>query len=172
MTTRAKPWISRAGFAIGAVLATAVLAAGQVPAGGRALQAQVNVSATATGGLAVSPEGRALAKRRLTPGAPPLVARVRLLNQTSGTVQVLVRAASAERALDASVRVELRAGAGRPLRATLGELRRWRRVGAPLAAHRRTPVALRIWIPRSASGAHEGRRADVTLEFLRRGAST
>lgn len=171
MTTRAGPWISRAGFAIGVALATAVVAAGQVPAGGRALDAQLNVSAAATGGLAVSAEGRTLAKRRLAPGARRLVARVRLLNQTSGPVRVLVRAASAERALDASLRVELRIGGGRPLRATLGELRRWRRIGAPLAAHRRAPVHVLIWIPRSAGGGHEGRQADVTLEFLRRGAT-
>ena len=170
MTTRAKSWISRAGFVAGALLAAAVVAAGHVPQGGHELRAELKLSATATGGLAITPEGRLLATGRVAPGKRPVRARVRLLNQTSGAVSVLVRAGSTDHALGDSVRVELRAGAGRPLRATLGQLRRWRRVGPSLAAHRSEPVAVRLWIPRS-DGGHEGRQSDVTLEFLRRGAS-
>ena len=171
MTSQGKAWISRAAFVVGVVLAAAAVAAGHVPQGGHELRAELKLSATATGGLAITPERRVLATGRLAPGTRPVRARVRLLNQTSRAVSVLVRAASTDHALDDSVQVELRAGARRPLRATLGQLRRWRRVGPSLSAHRREPVAVRIWIPRSHERGHEGRHADVTLEFLRRGAS-
>jgi hypothetical protein len=170
VTYQGQAWISRVAFVVGVVLAAAVVAAGAVPQGGRELRAELKVSATATGGLAITPESRVLARGRLAPGTRPVRARVKLLNQTSRAVSVLVRASSTEHDLDDSVRVELRAGHGRPLRATLGQLRRWRRIGPSLEAHRREPVALRIWIPRS-DGGYEGRRSDVTLEFLRRGAS-
>jgi hypothetical protein len=172
VTTRGKPWIGRVGFATGAVLAAAIVVAGSVPAGGRPLAAGVKLEATATGGIAVAPEGRVLAARRLAPGTRPAHGRVELLNQTSRRATVLVRARSNERPLDSLVRVELRPGHGSPLRTTLAGLRRWRPVGPALAAHRRKRLDVRLSIPGSAPGGHEGRHADVTLEFIRRGAQS
>jgi hypothetical protein len=172
MTSQAKSWISRAGFVVGLVLAAAVVAAGQVPHGGLALSAQLKVSATASGGLAVSPEGRVLATRRLAPGARPARGRVSLSNQTSSPILVLVRAVSTERGLDRSVRIRLQASDGRSLQARLGALRRWQQLQPALAPHRRERVAVRAWIPASAGRSHRGRRADVTLEFLRKGTRT
>ena len=172
MTSRSRAWINRAAFTLGVVVASGAVAAGHVPVGDRPLDAGLTVAASATGGLAAVPEGRVLVTHRLAPGAAPVQGGVRVTNQTSGAVSVLVRAGSKERWLDDALRVELRAGGGRPLRVTLGELRRWRRLGPALAPHRRERVAVRVWIPASAGGDHEGRRADVTLEFLREGAHT
>jgi hypothetical protein len=170
MTSRSKAWINRAGFTLGLAIAAGAVAAGHVPAGERPLDARLIVSASATGGLTAVPEGRVLVTHRLAPGAFPAHGRVRLSNQTSGAVSVLVRAGAKERWLDDALRVELRAGGGRPLRATLGELRRWRPLGLSLAAQRRERVAVRAWIPASAGTGHEGRLVDLTLDFLRRGA--
>jgi hypothetical protein len=171
MTSRSRAWINRAGFTLGLALAAGTVAAGHVPAGERPLDARLTVTAGATGGLAAAPEGRVLGTHRLAPGAAPARGVVRLSNQTSGAVSVLVRAGAKERWFDDSLRVELRARGGRPLRATLGELSRWRRLGPALPPQRQERIAVRVWIPASAGG-HEGRRADVTLEFLRRGART
>jgi hypothetical protein len=170
MTNRRQRWTSRVAFVAGVGLAAAVLLAGRVPAEGRPLDARVSLAATATGGVAVSPERRVVASRRLAPGGPALRGRVRLLNQTSRSVSVLVRAASAERALDPIVRVELRASGARPLRTTLGGLRRWRRLGTTLARQTERRIAMRVWLPASVTGGHEGRRAEITLEFTRKGA--
>jgi hypothetical protein len=67
------------------------------------------------------------------------------------------------------VRLQLRAGHASPLRATLADLRRWRRLPPALAPRRRERVSVRVWIPTSVDGGHEGRRAEVTLEFVRKG---
>jgi hypothetical protein len=170
MTKRRQRWTSRMAFVAGVVLAAAVLVAGRVPAEGRPLDARVSLAAAATGGVSVSPERRVVASRRLAPGGPALQGRVRLLNQTSKGVSVLVRASSAERALDQLVRVELRAGHARPLRTTLSGLRRWRRVGTTLPRQTERRIAIRVWIPASVTGGHEGRRSAITLEFTRKGA--
>jgi hypothetical protein len=171
MTSRGKPWINRAGFALGVVLAAGIVAAGKVPDGDRPVDARLTIAATATGGLAAFPEGEVLAPRRLAPGSPAARARVSLLNQTSGTVQVLVRAEAGDRALDDAVHLKLRPVHGRPLRTTLGELRRWRPLGRALPAHGREAVRIEVRIPASADGA-AGRRSEVSLEFLRKGAHT
>jgi hypothetical protein len=172
VTTRAKPWIGRAGFVLGVLLAAIIVATGSVPGGERPLTAELKLGATATGGLAVTPEGRVLAARRLAPGGQPAEGRVRLLNQTSGRASVLVRARTRDRALDDLVQVRLRPDRGSAVRTTLGALRRWRRFGPALAPHRRARVAVRVWIPASVDGGHEGRRAEVTLEFVRKGPQT
>jgi hypothetical protein len=171
MSNRRQRWTSRVAFVAGVVLAAAVLAAGRVPAEGRPLEAHASLAARATGGVSASPERRAVASRRLAPGGPALRGQVRLLNQTSKGVSLLVRAAPAERALDPLVLVELRAAGARPLRTTLGGLRRWRRLGGTLASQAERRLAIRAWIPASVAGGHEGRRADITLEFTRKGAS-
>jgi len=162
----------RIGFAAGAILALAIAATGWMPEGQRPLTAQFTVSASATGGLAASPERHALARRQLSPGGPAAHARVNLLNQTSAPVAVLVRAASLEQGLDDSVRVELSTGTGRTLRTSLGRLRSWRRLGPSLAAHHDANVTIKAWIPASAASGYEARQADVELEFLRKGAQT
>jgi hypothetical protein len=172
MTNRQERWTSCVSFVVGVSLAAGVLVAGRVPAEGRPLDARVKLTTTATGGVSVSPERRVVARRALVPGGAPLRGRVRLLNQTSKDVSVLVRAASAERALDQLVLVELRAGNARPQRTTLSALRRWRPLGTTLARQAERRIAVRVWIPASVTGGHEGRRADITLEFTRRGAST
>jgi hypothetical protein len=164
-------WTSRLGLVLGVVLAGAVLMAGRVPAEGRPLDAHVKLSATATGGVSAFAEHRLVASGRLAPGSAPLEGRVRLLNQTSKGVDLLVRATSADRALDEIVTVELRVGSSGRMRTTLGALRRWRPVGARVASQRKRPVAMRVWIPSSVPGGHEARRLDVTLEFTREGAS-
>ena len=169
VTTRRQPWIGRVGFVVGIVLAAAIVATGSVPGGNRALGAKLELGATATGGLAVAPEGHVMTARRLAPGAPGAEGRIRLLNQTSGRASILVRARTTDPALDGLVRVELRAGKGSPLRTTLADLRRWRRLEPALAPQRRERVAIRVWIPASVDGGHEGRRSDVTLEFARKG---
>jgi hypothetical protein len=169
VTTRRKPWIGRVGFVVGIFVAAAIVATGSVPGGTRALGAQLELSATATGGLAVAPEGRVMTARRLMPGAPGAEGRIRLLNQTSQSASILVRAKTTDPALDGLVRLELRAGAGSPLRTTLADLRRWRRLRPALAPQRRVRVAVRAWIPASVEGGHEARRTAVTLEFVRKG---
>jgi hypothetical protein len=168
MTLRARRWIPRASFLLGFVLVAGVAFAGRVPAGEGPAFAALALDAGATGGLAAEPEGRLLRAPVLTAGAPGPRARVTLLNQTSGSVAVLVRARSAGRDLDRALTLELRAGR-RPLRATLGELRRWRPLALALRSQRRRTVAVRAFIPASAGG-YEARAADVTLEFLRKGA--
>jgi hypothetical protein len=170
VTTRRKPWIGRVGFVLGILLAAAIIATGSVPGGNRALSAELKLGATATGGLAVAPEGRVLSAHRLAPGAPGAEGAIKLLNQTSERASVLVRAKTTDPALDGLVRLQLRAGHGSPLRATLGELRRWRRLAPALAPQHRERVAVRVWIPASVDGGHEGRRAEVTLDFVRKGA--
>ena len=100
VTTHRKPWIGRVGFMSGILLAAAIVATGSVPGGNQPLTAEVKLGATATGGLAVSPEGRVLAAHRLAPGARAAEGRVRLLNQTSGRASVLVRARTTDPALD------------------------------------------------------------------------
>jgi hypothetical protein len=169
VTTRRQPWIGRVGFVCGILFAAAIVATGGVPGGNRALGAELKLGATATGGLAVAPEGRVLAANRLAPGAPAAEGRLRLLNQTSGRASVLVRARTTDPALDGLVRLQLRPGDGPALRSTLGALRRWRQLRPALAPQRREAVTVRVWIPASAGRGHEGRRADVTLEFARRG---
>jgi hypothetical protein len=171
MSNRRQRWTSRVAFAAGVFLAAAVLLAGRVPAEGRPLDARASVAATASGGVSVAPERRVVASRRLAPGGPALRGRVRVLNQTSEGVSLLVRAAAPERALDQFVHVELRAGHARPLRTTLGGLRRWRRLGGTLASQAERRIAVRAWIPASVAGGHEGRRAEIGLEFTRKGAS-
>ena len=172
VTTRRQPWIGRVGFVFGILLAAAIIATGSVPGGNRALSADLKLGATATGGLAVAPDGRVLTAHRLAPGAPGAEGRIRLLNQTSRRAPILVRARTTDPALDGLVRLELRAGKGAPLRTTLADLRRWRRLEPALAPQRRERVAIRVWIPASVDGGHEGRRTDVTLEFVRKGAQT
>jgi hypothetical protein len=172
VTTRAKPWIGRASFVLGVLLAAIIVATGSVPGGERPLTAKLKLGATATGGLAVTPEGRVLAAHRLAPGGQRAEGRVRLLNQTSGRAAVLVRARTTDPALDGLVRLQLQVGDGSPLRTTLGALRRWQRLGPALAPHDRERVSVRVWIPASVDGGHEGRRARVTLEFVRKGTRT
>jgi hypothetical protein len=169
VTTRRKPWIGRVGFVLGTLAAAVIVATGSVPGGNRALSAQVKLGATATGGIAVAPEGRVLAAKRLAPGGPGTEGSLRLLNQTSERASILVRARATDPALDGLVRLELRTGHGSPLRTTLGELRGWRRLEPALAPHRRERVAVRVWIPASVDGGHEARRTDVVLEFVRKG---
>jgi hypothetical protein len=169
VTTRRKPWIGRVAFVAGISIAAAIIATGSVPGGTQALGATVKVGATATGGVAVDPEGSVLTAHRLAPGAPAAERRITLLNQTSGRASALVRASTTEPALDGLVRLELRPGDGSPVRATLAELRSWRRLGPTLGAHSRERVAVRVWIPASVEGGHEARRTEVTLEFVRKG---
>jgi hypothetical protein len=157
------------GFALGLLLAVAVLMAGRVPAEGRPLDAHVKLSATATGGVAALSDRRLVTSRRLAPGGPALKGRVRLLNQTSGRASLLVRATAPDDSLDRIVAVELRGRGAPALRTTLGELRRWRGLGAPLPSQRKQAISVRAWIPASTAGGHEGRRVDVTLEFTRKG---
>jgi hypothetical protein len=169
MISRRQRWISRVGFVLGLMLAAAVLMAGRVPAEGRPLDAQLKLSATATGGITLLSERGVMASRGLAPGGPAARGRVRLLNQTSGPASLLVRATSPDDSLDRIVLVELR-GAGAPaLRTTLAELRDWRAVSAPLASQRKRAISVRAWIPASVAGGHEARRADLTLEFTREG---
>jgi hypothetical protein len=171
MTTRRHRRTSQVGFVVGVLLAGAVLIAGRVPDEGRALDAQLKLSATATGGVAALSQDRLLTSGRLAPGGDPLEGQLRLLNQTSKSVDLLVRATAADPALDRIAAVELQAGDADPMRTTLGALRRWRPVGARVASKREQTVTVRVWIPGSASAGYEGRRADVTLEFTRKGAS-
>jgi hypothetical protein len=170
MTSRGQRRITRAGFVLGVALAAGVLVAGRVPAGERPLDAHMSVTAAATGGVTASPEHRVLASGRLAPGLAPVEGRVRLLNQTSSNVSVMVRAASGDSSLDELARVEVRASGRRPVRTTLGALRRWQALGGELASQRSRRVATRVWIPRSVSGGYEARRVELTLEFTRRGA--
>jgi hypothetical protein len=169
MISTRQRWTSRVGFVLGVLLAGAVLMAGRVPAEGRPLDTHVKVSATATGGVSSLSERRIAEGRRLFPGGPALEGRVRLLNQTSGRASLLVRATAPDDALDELVVVELSGGGKPSLETTLGELRSWRSLGAPLASQRKRTISVRAWIPASVTGGHEGRRADVTLEFTREG---
>jgi hypothetical protein len=169
VTSRGQRRITRAGFVLGVALAAGVLVAGHVPAGERSLDAHMSVAAAASGGVTASPEHRVLASGRLAPGGAPVEGSLRLLNQTSSGVTVLVRAASEDRSLDDLARVELRASGRRPLRTTLGALRSWQPLGGELASHRRRRVVARACIPRSVSGGYEARRVALTLEFTRKG---
>lgn len=143
--------------------------AGRVPAEGRPLDANLSLSATATGGITLLSERGVVGGRRLAPGGPAAKGRVRLLNQTSGPASLLVRATSPDVALDGIVVVELRGGGVPALRTTLAELRDWRGVGTPLASQRKRTIMVRAWIPASVAGGYEARRAELTLEFTREG---
>lgn len=172
MNNRAQHWTGRTAFAVGLVLAAGVLAAGRVPGGEQPLKGSLTMTASATGGLAASPEGRFLSTRELAPRAPAVSGRVGLLNQTSDPVTVLVRATGTDTDLDRFVRVELRPGSGRPLSTTLKRLRRWRTLDGSLASQRRERVNVSAWIPGSVTDGYQARRAAITLEFLREGAES
>jgi hypothetical protein len=162
--------MTRAGFVLGVLLAVGIVVAGRVPAGERPLDSRVSIEAASSGGVAASPENRVLGSGRLAPGAAPVEARVRLLNQTSSDVSVLVRAVSEDDSLDSLARVELGAEGEPRLRTTLGALRRWQSLGGRLGSQRTRDVTARVWLPRSVSGGYEARRVELTLEFVRKGA--
>ena len=170
MTNRSRQWTGRVAFAIGAVLAAGVVAAERVPGGTESLRGSLVVGVTATGGLAVSPEGRLLAARRIGPGARAIQRRVRLFNQTSAAVRPLVRVTGPGTDLDDVVRLELRLAGSRPLHTSLGRLRRWRPLGRALPSQRGRRVTVRAWIPAAVRDGYQARRAAVVLEFTRAGA--
>lgn len=169
MTIRAQRWINRGATLLGVLLAAGFVAAGSVPAGERPLRAAATIDVSATGGLAVAPQGRVLRTRSLAPGGPAASARLVLLNQTSAAASVLVRAGGPAGDLDQQLRLQLRIGNARPLNTSLGQLRRWRALAGPLASQRRARVLVRARIPAGVDRGWEARRASVALEFVRRG---
>ena len=167
MTNRAKQWPGRVAFAAGAVLAAGVVAAGSVPGGTEPLQGSLAMNVAAGGGLAVTPEGPLLSARGIGPGSEATRSRVRLFNQTSAPARPLVRVTGADTDLDDVVRVELRLGKSQPRLTSLGRLRRWRPLGRALPSQQGRRVTVRVWIPAEVRDGHQGRRADLALEFTR-----
>ena len=157
-----------AGFLAGLALAALALTAWRVPAGARRLGADLQLSASPSGELAVAPSGVFVATTNLEPdnvGGGAVEGRLKVKNQTGTTLNVKPHALPSTADLDRLVELTLDVDGVELYRGPLGELR-----GGPHRPARLVPGQSAILVARAqlrpATGEdHRGRSADVPFQL-------
>jgi hypothetical protein len=162
---RSATFVRAAGLLVGLCLAALAVLSWRVPAQGTPLGADVAFVATPSGELELSPSGRFLSARSLSPGGGSISGELRVRNQTGGALALRPRALPSTRELDRLVVVELSAGPRRLYRGRLGGLRGGSRHRFRLASGASTTLSARAWIAGDAGPGWRGRIADVQLEL-------
>jgi hypothetical protein len=157
-------WVRRAGFVLGLAGAAAVLAAARVPAQPRDLGADVELAPVVPKALTLKPQGPLLSATGLRAGAGGATDTATLMNPTPRTQRVRLRARPSTRALDRSLRIEVKLDGATLYSGPLGGLRRPSATSLALASGDGLPLKLRVWIPPGATG-WRGRIEDVNLAF-------
>jgi hypothetical protein len=159
----AEVWAGRAGLLIGLLGAVAIVAAFRIPAADELPGASVRVAIAPTGELAVAPAGVIVRKSDLRPGAVA-TGRVAVTNLTGVPRAVRVRAATAGRDLETSLRVLIAADDRLVFAGTLKTLRSRGTPALILAAGERRPLVVRLSLREGASET-AARSADVRLRL-------
>jgi hypothetical protein len=154
-----------AGLLVGLGVAVLAVLGWRIEAESSPLGADLAVVAAPSGELELSPAGRFLSARSLTPGGQPARGELRVRNQTGRTLVVRPRALPSTRELDRVVVVELSAGARSLYRGWLGGLRRGSRRALRLRRGATAEVAMRAWLPRGSAPGWRGRIVDVEFEL-------
>jgi hypothetical protein len=162
---RSATFVRAAGLLVGLGLAALAVLSWRIPAQHTPLGADVAFLATPSGELELSPNGRFLSARSLSPGGRAASGELRVRNQTGRALAVRPRALPSTRELDQLVVVELSAGPQRLYRGRLGGLRGPSRHRFRLASGGSTTLSTRVWIPRDVGPGWRGRIADVQLEL-------
>jgi hypothetical protein len=144
-------------LASGLLLALAVVATHQVPAGTGQLGFDVELSTGSTGELAVAPQGRVAIASGLTPGGRSAAGSVIVENQTAARIGLAPVVDAPETEADGSVWIAVtRSGrtlANRPLALMRGA----KRPAFSLAPHERARLRLHAWLPKRTPAGWEGR---------------
>ena len=165
-TRRRQPWVQRAGFALGLIAAVAVVGAARVPAQPRDLGLDLTIVPVPTKELTIKPSGPLLTAPGMRTGGRHAEAtgRLTLINPTTRTQRVRLRAMPSSHALDRALMVEVTI-AGTPLyRGPLGGLRRPTAASTDLASGDGHPLVVHVWLPPGATG-WSGQIEDVNLAF-------
>jgi hypothetical protein len=162
---RSATFVRAAGLLVGLGLAALAVLSWRVPAQGTPLGADLAFVAAPSGELDLSPGGRFLSARSLSPGAHPASGELRVRNQTGGALALRPRALPSTRELDRLVMVDLSVGPRRLYRGRLGGLRGDSRHRFRLASGAAATLSAQVWIPSDAGPGWRGRIADVQLEL-------
>ena len=153
-----------AGALLGAGTALALLIAARPAASFARLPASASFTIPVSGELAVTPPaGRPLLiARALTPGGAAATASFSVRNQTSGTLEVGLRARADDHELDGLLRIRIRVGDRTLANTTLQGLRHGGRADLRLRSGAARSISLEAWIP-DATDDYGGREVDVEL---------
>lgn len=162
-TTRTAAWVRRAGLAAGLAVALAGLLAWQMPNSHGQLGLDLQVTASPTGELGITPLAPFVSASAMRRG-DSRTGRFTVRNETHGPVEVRIHASAQRRDADSALHVRLTSGGAELFDGALGALRR------PTARTLRIPrrgastIAATLYIPRSAAGGFEGRIVDLQLD--------
>jgi hypothetical protein len=159
----AERWGGRAGLTIGVLAAVALVVAFRIPAGDELPGATVEIAVSPTGELAVTPKGVLLRADDLHPGAVA-TGRVTVTNLTGVARAVSLRATTAGRELETSLRVDVAAGDQTVFSGTLKTLRSRGTPALNFAAGERRLLVVRVSLSDGASGT-AGRGTDIDLRL-------
>jgi hypothetical protein len=159
----ASPPARIAALAIGLLLAFAVAATHRVPAGTGQLGFDVELSATSSGEIAVSPQGRVALASGLIPGGRSAAGSVVLLNQTSSRLELAPVADAPEGEADRSVWIALTRNDRTIVSAPLADMRKARGPVLALGPHERARLMLHAWRPKDAPAGWQGRVSQIQI---------
>jgi hypothetical protein len=158
--TAAEKWASRIGLLTGLAAAAAIVVAFRIPAGDELPGASVRFTAAPTGELAVAP-AVVVEELDLRPGALRS-GRLTVRNLTGEQLAVRLNAATEDRELETSLRVEIAAARLHLFAGTLGELRRRGTRALVLVPAEARPLTIRVSLSDRADSA-AARTAAVRL---------
>jgi hypothetical protein len=160
---RIESYVRRAGVAAGVVLVAVVVLAFRIPDGSGTLGADVIVAISPTGELGVSRPGPFMSATGLRPGGT-LSGEVDVTNQTGKRLAVRLRALPDSKDLDRLLVVDVRAGALRLYRGSLGGLRAKTPVFR-LDSGRKRALRIGASLPASLRDGYAGRIQTIKLEL-------
>jgi hypothetical protein len=157
------------GLLLGLALALAVLLLGRVPEGSAQVPAQLSLIAEPSIQLGVAPVGREILSRAsVAPGSEPTSGLVEVSNLTGASLDARPRLRTAEGGLDDVVHVAVLAGGARLYDGTLRGLRSGTRAVLRLRPQATRRVRFRVWLPRDAARAVQGRSIELKLDWRSR----
>jgi hypothetical protein len=165
-TGRSDRWIGRAGFACGLATVAAVMVAARVPDQPHDLGLDLSVVPAPSTALTVKPSGPlvTIAGMRAGERSGGGSGNATLINPTSETQRIRLRAIPSSHALDRALSVEITVAGRRLYSGSLGGLRGATRASVDLPSGNGIPLHARVWLAAGARG-WRGRIEDVDLAF-------